>query len=35
MTDSFLLGLVAGFGLGALVALCWAASIPPRGRRVL
>jgi len=34
MTDSFLLGLVAGFGLGALVALMWAAMVPPPKRRV-
>lgn len=26
----FVLGLIAGFGAGALVALCWAASVPPR-----
>lgn len=33
--DVFTLGLIAGFGAGALVALLWAAMVPPPKRRAL
>lgn len=33
--DVFTLGLIAGFGAGALVALMWAAMVPPPKRRAL